>query len=557
MLFFEKLNFQNFDLLSVGISMAAIGILGFVIFFNDRKKATAQSFLCMCLTAILWSSFNYLSYQFDDPPIVLWFLRFAVFFAVWFSYYIFLLFYSFPTESSEFGKVHKYLLLPATIFVSVLNLSPFVFKNIKAFAPDGRVSQVENGPGIIIFGLTVVVLIALGAGLLVKKMKHSSPEEKKPIFYVLLGITTSSVLLIIFNYVFPALLNQAKFVPLGAVFLFPFVALTAYAVFKHRLFNVKIVATEILVFLLSIGLLFDVMLASSMTARVFRFIVFLLVLVVGILLIRSVQKEVQQREQLEALTKQLAAANEQLKALDQARSEFITIASHQLRTPPATIKWYLSAVLNGDYGRVVKAQREILEKTNRTNNSLISLIDDMLNVSRIERGKMEFLFEPADLLSLAELTHEQLLPIAQEKHLALTFNKPKKIPQLMADKEKIRQVMNNLIDNAIKYTKTGSIAVKLSATAEEVRFEVKDTGKGISPEEQNSIFEKFSRGKESIKQSAGLGLGLYVAKIVIAQHKGKIWAESGGKDQGSTFIFTLPIHNDLRQTTLLDLTKNQ
>lgn len=252
---------------------------------------------------------------------------------------------------------------------------------------------------------------------------------------------------------------------------------------------------------------------------------------------------------------QLKVANLKLKALDQARSEFITIASHQLRTPPATIKWYLSAILAGDYGQLGNEQKDIIEKTNRTNNSLISLIDDMLNVSRIERGKMEFLFEQTDLLPLVETTYEQLIPQAKEKKLNLIFIPPKTpLPTIMCDKEKIRQVMNNLIDNALKYTKQGSVTIKIHEENGYIKFEVTDTGKGIANVKEAEIFEKFKRGKESVKQSAGLGLGLYVAKIIIEQHKGKIWAESQGEEKGSTFAFSLPIKNDLKKTTLLDLT---
>ena len=117
--------------------------------------------------------------------------------------------------------------------------------------------------------------------------------------------------------------------------------------------------------------------------------------------------------------------------------------------------------------------------------------------------------------------------------------------------------MNNLIDNALKYTKQGTVAVELSVIGGDIKFSVTDSGKGIPPEDQTSIFEKYTRGKESIKQSAGLGLGLYVAKIIVGQHKGKIWAESPGDGKGSTFAFTVPINNDLKETTLVDLAKNQ
>jgi signal transduction histidine kinase len=218
----------------------------------------------------------------------------------------------------------------------------------------------------------------------------------------------------------------------------------------------------------------------------------------------------------------------------------------------------LSALLDGDYGKVPAKILEQLKRTQNTNNHLISLIEDMLNVSRIERGKMEFLFEPTNVEELARFSYEQLLPIAGDKKLELTYLPPKSsLPTIMADKEKLRQVMNNIIDNALKYTKIGSVAVSLSREGDEIKFSVKDSGKGINKEDADSIFQKYSRGKESVKQSAGLGLGLYVAKIIIDQHKGKIWASSLGEGQGSIFAFSLPINSGLKQTTLVDLSQGK
>ncbi|HTL39752.1 MAG TPA: HAMP domain-containing sensor histidine kinase, partial [Methylomirabilota bacterium] len=254
---------------------------------------------------------------------------------------------------------------------------------------------------------------------------------------------------------------------------------------------------------------------------------------------------------------ELAAANQQLKILDQARSEFITIASHQLRTPPATIKWYLASIIAGDFGPIPEEAALQLKKTEWTNNALISLIDDLLNVSRIERGKMEFTFEPTDILAMTQMTVEQLIPQAENKKLKLIFHKPEQpLPQITADKEKLRQVINNFIDNAIKYTKTGQIEVDLSQTDKNITLKVTDTGRGLTPEQSSGIFQKFDRGKTAPKNSTGLGLGLYVAKVIVEQHHGKIWAESKGEGQGSSFIFTIPIHSDLTTSTF-DLTQTQ
>jgi len=546
--------FQNINLIGVGIAIAAIGILGSIVFFNDRKSLTNQTFFVFSLVALAWNCVNYLAYQFHSPVLVLWLLRLVLFFAVWYSFNLFKFFYIFPNSEATFPKQYKQLLIPITIVVSVITLTPLAIGQVNQLANTNSSSADKLGIGMVFFAITVISLIIGGIFIFVRKMKNVEPTARPPYRYILIGITITFSLYLIFNLILPTVFNNIHFIPLGAVFTFPFIAFTTYAILKHHLLNLKIISTEILIFVLAVATLFEVLSSVDILTVIIRFSIFLLVLFFGILLDRSVRKEVEQREELQILTAKLENANEKLTALDSARAEFISIASHQLRTPPATVKWYLSAIIHGDYGELDPKIKEMLVKTERTNNLLISLIEDILNVSRIERGKMEFLFSKTDITELARVTVEQLEPLAIEKKQNLIFKIPKtKIPGIMADKEKLRQVMNNLIDNAIKYTPSnGSIKVCLSKTRDEIKFEVEDTGKGMNDINKNSIFEKFSRGRESIKQSAGLGLGLYVAKVIIAQHKGKIWAESRGEGKGSTFIFSLPIHNDLKETVLVD-----
>lgn len=550
---------QNLDLLTVGIAVAAIIIMGLVVFLSDPQKPVNRVFLLLAFSGSLWSIFNYSILQIHNPEIILWLIRIATFFAVWFTFFIFSLFYFFPTDIAAIKPAYKFVFIPLAVITAIINLTPLVFSQIGAFSADGKVARVTNGPGIILFGVTEFVLLIVGVLLFISKIKSSSPQQKKQIKLILFGLFITSSLLIVFNFIFPAFLDNPKYTYLGAVFLFPFVVFTYYAIAKHHLFNTKIIATEVLTFVLAIVTLFEVVIATDFAVLLFRSSTFVLILLVGMLLIKSVRKEVEQREQLQILTEKLEQANEQLEILDQARAEFITMANHQLRTPPATIKWYLSAILAGDFGALTPDVKTALTKTNLTNNSLINLIDDMLNVSRIERGKMEFAFVQADIVELAQLTTDQLVPQAQMKNLKLVFSKPKKpIPPVTMDKEKIRQVINNMIDNAIKYSKQGQVKVEIDKTAKDLVVRISDTGKGMSPEELKNIFQKYGRGKDAQNYTSGLGLGMYVAKIVIEQHKGKLWAESAGAGRGSTFAFTIPLKFQLKSSsTVLDLTKSR
>ena len=252
---------------------------------------------------------------------------------------------------------------------------------------------------------------------------------------------------------------------------------------------------------------------------------------------------------------QLEALNKQLVALDKARAEFISIASHQLRTPPATIKWYLGAVLNGDFGELSTELHAAIERANVTNEAQISTIDDLLNASRIERGKLEFFFEKNSLEKVVSDLVVQMQPLAQMKKMNIVYRPPNEVyPDIMMDKEKVRQVVNNMIDNAIKYSKAGDILVSLEKVDGDLVVKVKDTGKGISADELKTIFDKYTRGHDSVTHATGLGLGMYVAKIIIQQHNGQIWAESAGAGKGSTFIFSLPIESKIHDTSV-DLMK--
>lgn len=548
---------QNLDLFSVGIVVASTLILGFMAYFSNRKSATNRAFLFFCCMTVAWGILNYVNYNIGSSIWAFWALRASIFFAVWHAFSLLHLFYVLPNEKVTYPKLYKRGLFPLVVFSALLTLTPFVFSHVE-LVEAGRIAKVANGPGIIFFSATIFGLVVGGVTLLIQKARAAAGTEKKRLLGILYGILLTFVLILVYNFIFPAFLNNARFVPLGALFVFPFIMFTGYAVIRQGFFNVKVVSTEILVFVLAIITLFEVVVSKELSILLFRLSEFIAVLVFGILLVQSVLKEVAQRVQLEKLSKELEGANAQLKNLDQARADFITLTSHQLRTPPATIKWYLAAIKTGDYGDLSDGVKEAIAKTEITNNALISLIDDLLNASRIERGKMEFLFEPVQVEQLAKFTVEQLIPQAGFKKLTLRYIPPNgPIPEVLADKEKLRQVINNFIDNAIKYTPKGEVVVRVGTDGTYVSVEVTDTGKGIAPDVIPALFEKYSRGKDSITHATGIGIGLYVAKVVIENHEGLIGAKSPGVNLGSTFYFKLPVQSKLPQSKVMDLVKEQ
>ncbi len=252
---------------------------------------------------------------------------------------------------------------------------------------------------------------------------------------------------------------------------------------------------------------------------------------------KTLQKEV------DSQTKELRGANVRLQQLDRAKSEFISLASHQLRTPLTIIKGYISMMLEGTWGEVVGKKKEQLEKVYSSNERLIRLVEDLLTVSRIESGRLEFDWQTVSLEKMIDSVIKEFSQAAAEKKLYLRFIKPKEdVPKIKIDSLKIRQVVQNLVDNALHYTRKGGATIRLKAGKNKVVFSIQDTGVGIPPKEQVVLFEKFSRGKDIGRiHTEGVGLGLYLGAKMIGAHQGKIWVESEGKNKGSTFYFELPI----------------
>lgn len=256
------------------------------------------------------------------------------------------------------------------------------------------------------------------------------------------------------------------------------------------------------------------------------------------------------RKKITEATKELKKANRQLQELDQLKDDFVSVTSHELRTPMTAIRSYLWMVLDGKAGTISTKQRYYLERSYASAERLIKLVNDMLNISRIESGRLSLDFQQVSLRGLCLEVISELQPRADELGLLLelkTDNRENtKLSYLVAASgDRIKEVLINFIGNSIKFTeKGGKITVKLEEVHDHVTVEVTDTGVGMNQKDLSSLFQKFGFMKGSYRTnqdaSQGTGLGLYIAKTIIDYHQGKIWAKSKGKGKGSTFGFSLP-----------------
>ncbi len=256
--------------------------------------------------------------------------------------------------------------------------------------------------------------------------------------------------------------------------------------------------------------------------------------------IKELNAHLEQR--VDAATRELRASNSQLHRLDESKDEFISMASHQLRTPLTSIKGYISMLLEGDVGEVTKDQKHVLSEAFISSERMVRLIGDFLNVSRLQTGKFVIEKRPIDLALLVQRELEGLESNAAARGMKFIYKKPKNIPILELDENKIQQVIMNFADNAIYYSKDKDrITVSLKKKPGYVEFTVHDNGIGVPKHEQVNLFNKFFRATNARKaRPDGTGVGLFLAKKVIDEHKGVIIFNSV-EGKGSTFGFKLPI----------------
>lgn len=269
----------------------------------------------------------------------------------------------------------------------------------------------------------------------------------------------------------------------------------------------------------------------------------------SILDIRELNTHLQQR--IDDATKELRNSNERLKELDVAKDEFVSMASHQLRTPLTSVKGYISMVLEGDVGKISDTQRHLLSEAFASSERMVHLIGDFLNVSRLQTGKFMLETHPTDLARVIEQEVDAMRQISSSHGIQIRYKKPSRTPVLVIDEGKIRQVLMNFIDNAIYYSPDSSVIdVSLKVEDGSLVCRVADDGIGVPESVQKRLFTKFFRAPNARKQRPdGTGIGLYLAKQVLDAHGGSVLFDSH-RGRGSTFGFRLPVKKLLLQSEL-------
>jgi signal transduction histidine kinase len=400
-----------------------------------------------------------------------------------------------------------------------------------------------NSAGYLIYSIYFTVIIILAyIKLFWTYLEHrgKNRQEESQLKLLIIGTLIPYLFGMWFDLILPY--YNYSYIWAGPPFGLAVVFVILYSIYKYRLFNIKVITTELLAAVLWLFILSRFLLSQTFEDKMMDGALLFLTVVVGIFLIKSVRKEVEVREKIQKIATELEDANVRLKVLDQQKTEFISLASHQLRGPLTAIKGYASMVLEGDFGPTTDPIKETVSKILKSTSDLVVLVGDFLDVSRIEQGRMQYNFEHFDIAEEVETVITELKPTIEKAHLTVSYDIDKNLNYAVdGDRGKLKQVIGNLIDNSIKYTPHGSIHVWLTRKENnKILITISDTGVGIKKEVLPNLFEKFSRAPDASKTNIlGTGLGLYIAKKMVEAHHGRIWAESAGENKGASFFVEL------------------
>lgn len=514
------------------INAISSGILGYVVFTHNKKGAVNRAFFYYSIAITFWSGSYFLwLISKTDISAIFWckaLMMGAIMIPVLYTRFVYRLI------NKPEHKILMYLFFAVSIIFLFLNLGNFLVDGMKVRS--GFDFWPTAGPAFIYYLIAWFSIVVYSVYLLFTEYFRATNHKKTQLFYVLIGT--------IIGYIggatnYPLWLD-IKILPWGNILVTFYTMVMAYSILKYKLLDIKIIYTEATIIFVFFALLVDALVSPNYKIALLRMVIVLLFSIVGQGLIKNIGE-------LKKANRELEEDKKELVEVDKMKDEFLQMATHELNTPISVIEGKLSMIMDEDLGGFEPKQKEFLRSVTDNSKRLAQLAKDMLNVTRIDQNRVSLIKSEVNLVEMASTIVSDLQLRAKQKNNALTFEKPaESLPKLFIDQIKITEVINNLIINATKFTQDGAITVRIELKDNEVLVSVKDTGVGISKEDQTHLFEKFHQvgrfDPKSPVEQQGTGLGLYISRKLIELHGGRIWIESElGK--GTKFYFTLPINN--------------
>ena len=519
---------------------AGVSLLLALFTYFKTKNRLAVLLVHITIYFSIWVTLSIIIWFFvANAPILMFAWSLIEIFSLLIFFSTFLFFYNY-VHDSDLSLKYKYLLflfiIPAIILSSSMYLNGFDAQECISIENESYTNYINF--------IKVLFTILIGGLLLKSSFSRKRFRTKTEIF--ILGV---SLLVFLYTFFFSTYFAEHsgdyRYEMAGLFSFVVFIGSLTYLSTKYQTFQIKLVGAKVLVGVLIILSASQILFFSSAAGRAVDVFTVVLVTIFSYLLIQSIKKEIKQREELELLTSALEKANVRLKELDKAKSEFVSIASHQLRSPLTSIRGYASMLAEGSFGKMPQKAQDAAARIEESAKLMAMSVEDYLNVSRIESGNMKYNLTDFNLRDMTDKICEDLRPDAMKHNLILLFRTDLQSRGIVnADVGKTNQIIHNLINNSIKYTPKGTINVFMrdDLKKKKIYVDITDTGIGMSKETIGKLFNKFTRADNANSVNvSGTGLGLFVALKMAEQMGGSITAHSEGDGKGSTFTFELPL----------------
>ena len=522
-----------YNVLSI-MTLALSLLLTVYVYVSDKKNKVNETFAFLVLSAFFWILTNFfVDISSDLSNISVWSkltLVGPIFIA--FFFYRMSLFFPKPKQPTFLFQIVIWIAIAGLLF-----FVPTRFNIANVFILPNGIPAIEPGPLYGYFLVYFLILIVAALTNLFRGYRTFEHLERQQVNYISLGVGLSIVFGSITNLILP-LLGNSDLVNFGPYFILIFIILSSYALIKYHLFDIKILTTQLFVFSLCIFTFLRMLLGEDIQEKVTNGSLFVLVAIFGWFLIKSVIREVHQREKIETLAKDLAETNDR-------QEKLIHFIGHEVKGYLTKGEYAFSEMADGDFGTLPPETKVLATTALAELRKGVASVTDILKAANLKRGTITYEMKPTDLRELIGEEIIKLRPAAVEKGLTLQTELGTAAFTVNLDKGQFGEhVIRNLIDNSIKYTPQGSVTVGLTAKDGKAIFSVKDSGVGISEEDKMRLFTEGGRGKDSMKVNVhSTGYGLYIAKGIVEAHRGRIWVESEGMGKGSTFFVELPMIN--------------
>ncbi|GEM_PF-5786789 len=539
-----------FDPINIIVSVASLMnfIIGIIIYIHQPKSAINRSFFSLMMIISVWAFLMVLFRSLagvNEYDLITVRIMYAVAIFVPALFLVFVI--DLLNYKSRFFYMLKIVNTSFVLFVMlwIVQTDILIFdivlleRKLEPLIIFNKVSNLIYASYIgIAFGVSYLLLVS-------SIIKSKQGKFRRQVIYILISTGVASSITLTTNLILP-ILGNFQFNWVGQISLLLMVLFLTYGIYKEQMFNARVATVEVLVSFSLVLALTQIIVSSSLWTTVFSSASLIFFGIFGVVLLRTINREIHAREDLSISNKRFKKLNKRLEEMDEKKNEFLHIATHQLRGPITAINGYASLIVDGDYGAISAKAVKPVEKILSASKVMSETINDYMNIARIEEDNVVQNKTNFDLCKLVDERAGVLMVNAKEKSIDFKVKNivPDNVCTVNADKNNITQVLNALIENAIKYTMKGNVTVesKLTNDNKKVSVSIKDTGIGVAKNEVAGLFDKFTRADNAKETDAfGTGMGLFIAKNLIEANSGSVKVESEGLNKGTTFTIELPV----------------